>query len=123
MNLVALVGNMVADPEMKSTNSGAVVSFRIAVSRTFKREGKPDSDFFRVTAFGKTAEFVHSYLKKGNKISVQGRIELGSYEKDGVKMPTIDIIAAQVNNLTPRTSVVTNDQGNTQSINNGEVPF
>lgn len=93
MNKVILIGRLTADPDIRQTNSGkSVASYRLAVDRNIKAEGQPEADFLYCTAFGKSAEFAGNYLRKGMKIAVEGRIQTGSYEKDGVKRYTTDII-------------------------------
>lgn len=88
-----LIGRLTADPEIRQTNSGkTVASYRMAVDRNVKTEGQPEADFINCTAWGKTGEFAEKYLHKGIKIAVEGRIQTGSYEKDGVKHYTTDII-------------------------------
>lgn len=88
-----LIGRLTADPEIRQTNSGkTVASYRLAVDRNVKTEGQPEADFINCTAWGKTGEFAEKYLHKGMKIAVEGRIQTGSYEKDGQKHYTTDII-------------------------------
>lgn len=90
MNKVILIGRLTRDPEIRysqGASSTAVASFSIAVDRRFKREGEPDADFFNCTAFGKQAEFVERYLKKGVKMVVIGRIQNDNYtNKEGQKV-------------------------------------
>jgi single-strand DNA-binding protein len=97
INKVILVGNLGSDPEMRYTASGtAVCKFRIATSEKFKdRQGNTQerTDWHRVTTWGKLAEICGQYLTKGKQIYIEGRIEYGSYEKDGVKHYTTDIVA------------------------------
>jgi single-strand DNA-binding protein len=103
MNLVVLVGNLTRDPEVKYTQSGmAVANINIAVNRVSAKDGGPDSDFFRVTVFGKQAENVERYLSKGKKVGVEGRIQNDNYEKDGQKVYRDTIIANRVEFLSPR---------------------
>lgn len=64
----------------------------MAVNRKIKKEGQPEADFIRCTAFGKTAENIGKYFSKGRPILIEGHIQTGSYEKDGVKHYTTDII-------------------------------
>ena len=90
MNKVTLVGGLVSDPETNDAKTKTTIS--IAVNRKYKREGEPDADFPRCIAFGKTAEFISKYFKKGMKIGISGRLETGSYEKDGVKHYYTDVI-------------------------------
>lgn len=93
MNKVILIGRLVADPEIRYTQSGkAVASYRLAVDRPFKQDGQQEADFINCVAWGKTGEFAGNYLRKGTKIAVEGRIRTGSYEKDGVKHYTTDIV-------------------------------
>lgn len=90
MNKVVLVGRLTRDPEIRHTQSGAAVaSFSLAVSRRKKDE----ADFVPVTAWNKTAELVEKYVKKGDRVGIAGRIQTGSYEKDGRKVYTFDVIA------------------------------
>jgi len=93
VNKVILIGRLVADPEIRYTQSGkAVASYRLAVDRPFKQDGQQEADFINCVAWGKTGEFAGNYLRKGTKIAVEGRIQTCSYEKDGVKHYTTDIV-------------------------------
>lgn len=120
MNSVSLVGNVCTDLDLKILPTGtAVCNFTLAVSRTFKKEGQPDSDFIRVIAFGKQAENLANYQKKGSKISVVGSIQTGSYDKDGIKTYTTDIIANQIGFLTPKSE---NGQSQTNNTYQNQPP-
>lgn len=93
MNKAILIGRLTADPEIKQTTSGTSVSrYRLAVDRPRKQDEEQTADFISCVCFGKTADFANKYLKKGTKIAIEGRIQTGSYEKDGVKHYTTDII-------------------------------
>lgn len=93
MNKVILIGRLTNAPEVKYTQSNTCTTrYTLAVNRGFKKEGHPDADFIRCLAFGKTGEFANKYLQKGMKIAVEGRIQTGSYEKDGVKQYTTEIV-------------------------------
>lgn len=93
MNKVILIGRLTADPDVNQTQSGSTVAkYTLAVDRSVKKEGQQQADFPRCTCFGKNAEFASKYLVKGTKIAVEGRIQTGSYEKDGVKFYTTDVI-------------------------------
>lgn len=98
MNTVQLVGRLARDPDIKYTNGGtSIARFTVAVDRRFKTEGGPTADFPSVVAFGKTAEFIEKYFKKGQRIGIAGRIQTGSYDdKDGKKVYTTDVIAEAV---------------------------
>jgi single-strand DNA-binding protein len=105
MNKVILVGNLTRDPELSETPSGiAVCRFSIAVSRDFANaEGNREADFFNITVWRGRAENCGKYLKKGNKVAVVGRLQTRSYDdKDGNKRYVTDIVADEVEFLTPR---------------------
>lgn len=94
MNKFMAIGRLVADPEVRVTQSGSTVTkYRLAVNRRFKREGEQEADFINCVAFGKNAEFAGNYLHKGTKIAIEGRLQTGSYTKDdGTKVYTTDIV-------------------------------
>lgn len=99
MNKVILVGRLTRDPETRQAGDTTVTRFSLAVDRRFRKAGdetSPSADFPSCVAFGKTAEFIEKYFKQGMKIALEGRIQTGSYEKDGVKHYTTDVIAEQV---------------------------
>lgn len=107
MNKVILVGNLTRDPELTETPSGvAVCRFAIAVSRDYANsEGTRETDFFNITVWRGRAENCGKYLKKGNKVAVVGSLQTRSYEdKDGIKRNVTDIIANEVEFLTPRSA-------------------
>ena len=90
MNKVILIGRLTKDPELRYTPSNkAVATYTLAVDREFKKD---EADFLRCVAFDKNGEFAGKYLKKGTKIAVVGRIQTGSYEKNGQKFFTTDIM-------------------------------
>ena len=66
--------------------------YRLAVDRQRKQDEEQTADFISCVCFGKTADFANKYLRKGAKIAIEGKIQTGSYEKDGVKHYTTDII-------------------------------
>ncbi len=90
------MGRLTRDPDIYKKDESITVKFSIAVDRRFKTEGGQDADFPNVVAFGKTADFISKYFYKGMKIALTGRIQTGSYEKDGVKHYTTDVIAEEV---------------------------
>ena len=81
MNKAILVGRLTRDPELRNTNSGAaVVSFTVAVNRTFtSNSGEREADFINCIAFNKQAENLHRYIRKGGLVGVEGRIQSRSY--------------------------------------------
>jgi single-strand DNA-binding protein len=97
MNLVILTGNLVRDPEKSVAGNGmSIVRFTIAINRFRKSADGNDADFIRVTVFDKQADLVAQYLRKGSKVGVEGRIQTGSYEKDGKTIYTTDVIGNRV---------------------------
>lgn len=96
MNNVILIGRLVREPELRYTSGSqmAVCKFTLAIDRRSREEKK--TDFPNVICFGKTAENCEKFLAKGRKVAVQGRLQTGSYEKDGVKHYTTDVIADNV---------------------------
>lgn len=98
MNKVLLVGNLVKDVEVRyTTNESAVARFTIAINRETKnKDGNYDADYINCVSFGERAKSLSDYLKKGSKVSVEGRIQTGSYEKDGKKVYTTDVIVEKI---------------------------
>lgn len=100
LNKVILGGRLTAEPELKQTQSGVpVCSFSIAVNRRFSKEGEQQqADFFNVTAWRSTAEFVSKYFRKGSSICVVGSLQNRSWtDQQGQKRYATDIIADEVN--------------------------
>lgn len=105
MNKVILVGNLTRDPELTETTSGvAVCRFSIAVTRDYANsDGNRETDFFNITVWRGRAENCGKYLKKGNKVAIVGSLQNRSYEdKDGIKRNVTDVIANEVEFLTPK---------------------
>jgi single-strand DNA-binding protein len=107
LNKVLLYGNLTRDPELRALPSGMnVVNFSIATNRVFRdREGKKQeqTDFHNVVVFGRQADTVNQYLKKGNGVFVEGRLQTRSWEKEGQKMYRTEVVADRVQ-FGPRTS-------------------
>ena len=100
MNLVVLNGRLVRDPELKFGQSGKAYSrFSIAVDRPFQSSSDKNSqtaDFINCVAFGKTAEFIGEYFRKGRKILLNGRLQMSQYESEGKKITTYVVNAENV---------------------------
>ena len=93
MNVVAIVGRLTKEPEMKNNS---VAKYTLAVDRKFKRDGQPTADFINCVAFGRQAEFVQKYLHKGTKIGLYGHIQTGSYKaQDGRTVYTTEVVAEE----------------------------
>jgi len=102
VNRVVLIGRLVRDPELRTTSTGKnVVEFSIAVNKRIKpQDGSPDADFFRIKAWGQTADYVANYLAKGRLVAVDGRLDTRKYQdKDGNNREIVEIVADNVNGL------------------------
>jgi len=100
LNKVLLYGNLTRDPELRALPSGMnVVNFSIATNRVFRdRDGKKQeqTDFHNVVVFGRQADTVSQYLKKGSGVFIEGRLQTRSWEKDGQKMYRTEVVADRV---------------------------
>lgn len=99
LNVVALMGRLVADPQLRQTTTGKnVASFRIAVDRGRKdANGQNQADFFDIVAWDKSAEFVCRYFQKGSLIAVEGRLQSRNYQdKSGNNRNAVEVV---VNNV------------------------
>ncbi len=97
-NKVILIGNFVADPELKQTPTGiSVCRFRLAVQRRYVKDQEQTADFIDVVAWRQTAEFVSRYFKKGRPILVCGQLQSRNWtDKDGGKRSSVEVIADEV---------------------------
>lgn len=119
MNKVILTGRITKDLEMRYTtnNNTAVVTFNLAV-----RKNKTDADFIQIVAYGKTAELLNQYCKKGSAINVVGSIRTRNYDdKDGKKVFITEVCADEI-----EFASASKQEQNTQqnaSMNDNELPF
>lgn len=141
MNTVNLIGNLGQDPEMKYFDSGTVVcSFSIALASYDKKEQKETTDWVLCKSWGKTAEVVGEYVKKGHKLGVCGSLKTDTWEKDGKKQSKTYVLVSRVDLLTSKkdgepgerqTHTKQNNNGNDESlvqfgdelIGEDEIPF
>lgn len=99
LNRVVLMGRLVADPELKTTNTGiSVTSFRIAVDRSYVKAGEQrQADFFDIVAWRSSAEFVCRNFSKGSLIAIDGQLQSRQYQtKDGQNRTAIEVVADNV---------------------------
>lgn len=100
VNLVILIGNLGADPELKYTpSSRAVCNMRIATTEVFKDKSgtrQEKTEWHRITVWGELAENCDKYLQKGRSVYVEGKLQTRSYDKDGQKHYATDIVAHKV---------------------------
>ena len=123
MNNVVLIGRLCADPNLRFIpgNGTAVTKFSIAVDRGLSKDkkqemeskGQPTADFINIVVWGKMAENCANYLAKGRLVGIQGRIQSGSYDKDGTKVYTTEVVASNVEFL---------EWGDKQQANSGTNP-
>lgn len=111
MNYVGLMGRLTKDPELKQTSQGkSYCRFSIAVRKEFVKDGV---DFINCIAWEKTADLISNYFKKGDRILLQGRINTGTYEVNGEKRTSFDIVVSQIEFLETR-----NNMGDSYSSSN-----
>lgn len=99
-NKIILMGRLTKDPEIRYSqgeNQIAIARFSLAVNRRWKREGEPEADFFNCTVFGRQADFVEKYLRKGSQIVISGRVQNDNYtNKEGQKVYSVQIIVEEI---------------------------
>lgn len=118
MNKVVLIGRLTKDPELRfAAGSGtAVCRFTVAINRQFKKD---ETDFINCVAFGKTAETISQYLRKGRQIAVTGSIRTGSYDaKDGTKRYTTDVAVDSFEFIGSKDSGSSDSENSTQPSHN-----
>ncbi len=134
LNQVVLIGRLARDPELKYTAAEGVplVNFTIAVDRfTPNQAGEKEADFIRILAWRKQAENCATYLSKGNKVAVEGRLQVRSYDdKEGVRRSIAEVVARRVVFLESRKDA---DQGSKDDydsfnkedaeVSDDDVPF
>ncbi len=128
MNRVILIGNVTRDPELRTTNTGvSVCTFSIAVNRKNKNaNGERASDFFNIVAWRQLGELCEKYLAQGRKVAIVGELQNRSYEaKDGTKRYTTEIIADDVEFLSPKGDVAQKETPDISSFTevDDELPF
>lgn len=127
MNVVNLIGRLTRDPELRYSPSGVgVTRITVAVDRKLSKDKKqeaqannqPTADFISCVAFNKTAELIANYFNKGSQIGVEGKIQTGSYEKDGQRIYTTDVSITGITFI--GSSGGSNNSGNYQKGNSQE---
>ena len=129
MNNVQLMGRLTRDPELRYLeNNNAVARFTLAIDKGLSKEkrqemeskGQPTADFINCQAWGKMAESLTKYSGKGLRVLVNGRIQTGSYEKDGQRIYTTDVIANNIEYIDWKNS---NYQNQSNSNSNEEFDY
>lgn len=139
MQKLFIIGNLCADPQLRSTRDGTpVCSFTVAVNRRQKsaEAGKPDADFFRVTAWRALGESCGKYLQKGRKVAVTGSVSVNTYTaQDGSFRASMEVVADDVEFLSPKSEFAPgtvgaidaaakrDQQTGLERVENDELPF
>lgn len=116
MNKIIVMGRLTKDPETVATQSGtSLARYTVAVDRKYKKEGSQSTDFFNCTSFGKQADFVAKYLKKGVKVVISGEMLLDVVEKDGRKTTYPKISVEDVEFAESKSNATASPQNATES--------
>lgn len=99
VNKLILVGNVGRDPEVQTTSNGhKVAHFSLATSRRIPRESgfEERTEWHRITLWDRLAELAEEYIRKGDRLYIEGRMQYDSYERDGVTIPTSDVVVREL---------------------------
>lgn len=134
MNTVVLMGRLTREPDLRYLQSGgntAIARFSVAVDKQLSREKKQElesnnqatADFINCVAWGKLGENVAKYTGKGLRVIVEGRIQTGSYEKDGRTVYTTDVVASNVQFIDWKNGSGSSKSNNSQNFSNNQDNF
>lgn len=137
MNVVTISGRLTRDPEIRYTQTQeAIAGISVAVNRRYRREGQPEADFFNCTAFGKTAEVVERYTRKGSRVIITGALQNDIYtNREGIKVTATKVIVNQIDFVDTKTEAsaqsVPSQPAYSQNgfmaipddVDDGELPF
>lgn len=121
MNKVILIGRLTRDTEVRysqSANPVAVARYGLAVRKQFAKQGEPEVDFFNIVAFGKAGEFAEKFFKKGQMVSVVGRLQTNRWDKDGTIHTSVDIVVEEQHFAESKKSA----QEDTSTSSNNQTP-
>ena len=125
LNKIILIGNVGGDPEMRYTPNGkAVTSFTVATNHRYSTasgETREETDWFRISAWGKQGEMCNQYLSKGRQVYVEGRLHARNWEaQDGQMRTSLEVTADRVLFLGKRTEAALSEEGD---IEPEDIPF
>lgn len=129
MNSLHIIGNLVKDPELRTTATGlSVCSFTVAVNRRKTNGNQPEADYFNVTAWRERGEVCAKYLSKGKKVSVVGPVSVRAWESNGKHGASLEVTAEEVEFLSPReqpqaVEPPVDQQTGFQQVDTAELPF
>lgn len=123
MNKAILMGRLTAEPELKQTPNGVLVTrFTLAVNRRFAKEGQQQADFINCVAWRNQAEILCRYFHKGSMAAIAGSIQTGSYDgEDGKKRYTTEVVADEVYFTGEKAK--TADKNGFEEIDDGGLPW
>ena len=124
MNKLTIIGNLTGEPELRTTQNGKnVCTFSVAVNRRNRTDGQPEADFFRVSAWNSLGDVCAQYLAKGRKVAVVGSVSVHTYQgNDGTTKASLEVMAQDVEFLSPKTDSVDKQTGFTKVDVNDELP-
>lgn len=126
MNKLTIIGNLTRDPELRTTPQGiSVCSFTVAVNRRNAKEGQPDADFFRVSAWRQLGENCAKFLAKGRKVCAVGPVSVKTYQaSDGTTKASLEVTADDVEFLSPKDEGTKIDkQTGYQQVDPDDIPY
>jgi len=117
MNKIILMGRLTRDPEVRYTqkDNTPVARYSLAVDKKIKRDDGITADFFNIVAFGKFAEFTEKYLRRGTKMLITGRVQTGTYEKDGIKISFFEVVVEEQEFAESRNTALADSSTNSNS--------
>lgn len=123
MNKVFLIGNLTRDPELSETSTNiAVCRFSIAVNRPYQEDGNRVADYFNIVAWRGQAENCGKHLAKGRKVAIVGVLQNRTYEdRDGIKRTVTEVVANEVEFLSPTNSPSENENGSGRRISASQL--
>jgi len=126
LNSIVLIGNLVRDPELQTTQSNVpVCKFTIAVTRKYKNQNDEyEADFIPIVFWREKAEVCNTYLKKGNKVAVRGSLQVRNYEdKEGRKRTIAEVLGDEVDFLTPKEQKPVEKVETFPEVDQSDLPF
>ena len=125
MNKAIIIGRLTKDPEVRYTQSGnTVATFTLAVDRRVSKDKPKEADFIPCVVWGKTAEVVERWCKKGKQLAIEGRIQARSYDaKDGSKRYDTEVIVSELELLGSKNDSGSQQSGGRPQLSDEEIPF
>lgn len=125
MNKLIIIGNLTRDPEARDVNGQTLCTFTVAVNRRVKAGAHPQTDYVRVSTWGALGDSCAQYLAKGRKVYVDGPVAAYAYSDSNTGEPRgrLEMRADNVEFLTPKNQVSTDEHGDFTEVDDDEVPF